>query len=381
MTPIPRRPRGTGTIAYQPSHHRYRGQLRVGGERRYVYGATSEEVDTALRHLLADVERGRVPKKRTPLTVEAFLETWLAERVKPRRSPKTHATYKGYIKNHVTPAIGSHQLATLTPAHVQKMIDGIHKAPRTVRQIRAILRAALEHALRHELVSRNVAKLTEGPSVPPSHIQPLTPVQARILLAKLRDDQHEGVYVIAMGCGLRLGEILGLRWWTGAAGVNLDSRYLIVAEELQRTDGIYVLKQPKTPGSARRIVLPPFVVAAILRQRERQNTWRSEFLEHDPDAVFNDWGLVFTTKLGKPVNGSWITHRLYDILEKAKLPRQRFHDLRHLYASVLIDQGADLKEVKDQLGHSQVSLTADLYGHLYDAARQRAARRIQRGLG
>lgn len=359
---MPRRPKGSGSIQYRPERGRYEGILRIDGQARYVSGDTPEDVDTKLRHLRADVERDIAERKRTPLTVAVFLRDWLERQVHGRREPSTYRGYKTYIERHIIPAIGSKQLSKLTPADVQTFINSRKLAPASIRQMRAILRKALHDAERWDLVDRNVVRLSEGPTVRKHRVEPLTPSQARDFLKAINEDRHEAIFAVAIGCGLRLGEILGLRWQDVGEG------WLNVRSELQRVDGKYVLKDVKTEDSRRTVAMPLFVGAALGRQRKAQTNPGKQ-------------GLVFTTEQGKPVNGTWVTHRLYTILEGAKLPRQRFHDLRHCFASLLIEEGADLKEVKDVLGHSQVALTADLYGHLYASAKKRAADRIQRAIG
>lgn len=357
-----RRPKGTGSISYRADRHRYEGLLRIGGRSYRVHATTPEEVDAKLRHVRADVERGLVAERAAPLTVERYLRDWLSRR-ESRLEASTVRGYTTYIERHIVPALGSRQLATLTPKHVQDLIDSRKLAPASIRQLRAVLRKALHDAERQGLISRNVVRLTEGPRVRKHMTEPLTPGQAKVLLARLAGDHLEAVYAVGVGCGLRLGEVLGLKWSDVEEGV------LTVRRSLQRVKGSYVLKEyPKTDESQRRLAIPPFVWQALDRQREAQK-------------APGDWGLVFTTATGAPVNGTWVTHHLYDVLTTAKLPRQSFHDLRHAFASILIDEGADLKEVKDVLGHAQVSLTANLYGHLYQEAKQRAADRVQRAIG
>lgn len=364
MTDKPRRPKGSGSIFYRASRSRYEGSLRIGDRRYTVFGQSSEDVDTKLRHLRADVERELVEQKREPMTVEAFLRDWLEKQVHGRREPSTYLAYKSYVERHIIPGIGKKQIARLSPKDVQDLINSRKKlAPASIRQMRAVLRKALHDAERWGLVDRNVVRLTEGPRVRKHPTEPLTPEQAKVFLKGIVGDPLEAIYCVGIGCGLRIGEVLGLKW------TDLEEGTLTVRRELQRIEGKYVVKEyPKTDESQRRLVVPPFTWQALDRWRDKQ-------------TAPGDLGLVFTTATGSPVNGSWVTHHLYDILVHLKLPRQSFHDLRHAFASILIDQGADLKEVQAALGHSQIALTANLYSHLYDSARQRTADRIQRAIG
>jgi integrase len=144
---------------------------------------------------------------------------------------------------------------------------------------------------------------------------------------------------------------------------------------------------PKTEQSRRSIRLPQAAVDALKRQQHK-------VVELEQEATVKNWrpipgeDLVFPSAYGTPLNNSNVTHRLQLLLEginarlteDAKLPRQRFHDLRHATASLLLAGGVDLFTVKEILGHSQISLTANIYGHLTDKLADDAAARLHRAL-
>lgn len=146
-------------------------------------------------------------------------------------------------------------------------------------------------------------------------------------------------------------------------------------QTLQRINGKLVLTQTKTKKSMRNVNLPRFATDALLRHRERQDAERSF-----AGKEWSETGLVFTTRKGTPIEPRNALRHFQRLLEVIGLPRHRFHDLRHTTASLLLAQGATLHEVKETLGHSQITMTADLYGHMYDAAKQQTADRMDRAM-
>lgn len=223
-------------------------------------------------------------------------------------------------------------------------------------------------------MSRNVARLAEPPRLPHREVHSLTVDQARVLLEAIRGERLEGLYLVALGTGLRQGEILGLGW----AEVDHRAGTLTVCHALQRVAGSLTLVEPKSATSRRTIALPGFVAAALRAQQNRQRRERllaGSRWHEDPRE------LVFTTTIGTPLDGITVTRRFQALLVTAGLPRQRFHDLRHACASILLAQGVAPRVVMETLGHSQISLTLNTYSHVIPALGRAAADEMDAALG
>jgi len=238
-----------------------------------------------------------------------------------------------------------------------------------VTYARAVLRRALNHALRDSLVARNVATLTEPPKAEQHMVEPLSASQARRLIEASADDRLGPLFARAMLTGLRQGELLALRW----QDVDLDGGILAVRHTLTRRDGKPVLTAPKTNKSRRTLALPAAAIAVLKDQRKRQLESRLF-----AGSRWHDWELVFGSSVGTPLNPANVSHRLTAILDAAGLPHQRFHDLRHCCASLLLAQGIPAKTIMEQLGHSQISLTLNTYAHLAPALMKDAADALDR---
>lgn len=378
--------RGDGSV-YQRKDGKWVGEAVVGRRadgarlRRYVYGNTREEVQAELRKLLYERDRGLLtdPGKQT---VGDFLRAWLRDVAKPSVRQRTYERYELIIRRHLLPGIGSILLSKLTPQHVQNLYRRMMEAglTSTTRQAHAILHKSLGQAAKWGLVPRNVADLVDPPKTAKKEFRVLTPEEAQRFLDAAEGDRFYALYVLAVMCGLREGELLGLKW----EDVDLDRGVLQVKRQLQwvkaeegkdidgkkrRTPTKWVLTEPKSAKSRRVVTLPALAVAALKKHKACQTEERLRLGE-----AWQDLGLVFTTEAGTPVHKSNLFNRSFKpLLERAGLPKLRFHDLRHTCATILLARGIHPKLVQEQLGHSQISLTLDTYSHVLPALQKECA--------
>jgi len=373
---INRRGAGEGSI-YQRKDSRWCASIDLGWQdgrrrRKSFYGATQEDVRAARDKAFEDLRKG-LPVTFERQTMAQFLDRWLEDSVKPSVRALTHEQYRQHIRLYLSPLLGAHQLAKLAPAHVRgfikrKLDDGL--SPRTVQISLIVLRRALQQAVKDGLLARNVAKLVDGPRVTQFEGKMLSPEQARTFLDAAKGDRFEALYTVSVSIGLRMGEALGLRW----QDVDLDRRTLKVNRILSRigrgrdSGSELMLVEPKTARSRRTVTLPDVAIKALRAHKVRQLEERL--------AAGSEWqeqGLVFPNTLGKPLE----PHDLHDdfkrLLVKAELPDMRFHDLRHSAASLMLAQGIPLRSIQDILGHSSISLTANLYAHVGEQLRREAA--------
>jgi integrase len=330
------------------------------GRRHSLYAHTRREAQERLRSALNAADHGIRPIGRQ-LTVAAYLDDWLATSVRQRCRPRTADSYAETVRRYIAPAIGGIPLAKLEPEHVGRMLAALAArgtlSASTQRYAYTVLRIALGRALKQGKVLRNVATLIDPPAKVRREQQPLTREQLAAFLAGIRGDRLEALYVTALGTGLRQGELLALRW----QDLDLERRELVVRHTLQR--GTRTLAEPKTERARRTLRLPRQVVDALIAHRSRQTLV--------PLA-----GFVFTSRRGTPLHGNNVTGYVRRHLERLGLPRQRFHDLRHAFATLMIEHGEDLGTVSRILGHTDFSTTSNVYAHLTPTMLERAAERM-----
>jgi integrase len=342
-------------------------------KRKYLYGKTRKEVADKLKAAYHDQASG-VDLASERQTVEEFLKLWLEQTVKVRNRDGTYDNYAQIVRSHITPAIGKYQLTKLTPEQVQAMLNqltGVGLAPRTVRNVRAVLRDALNQAVKRRRIAYNVAALVEIPRAEKPVITPLTPEQAQALLEAVRGDPLEALYRVALSLGLRRGEVLALRW----EDIDFDRHELHVTGSVRRVGGVLRRRSPKTQSSTRTLSLPTILLRILRQHRLRQDQLR----QHD------DWqenGLVFPSSVGTLMEPGNLHRRFKQVLVHADLPATfRFHDLRHSCATLLLAQGVPLVVVRDTLGHTQISTTADIYGHVLPETHRQAMAGLDALLG
>lgn len=364
---------------YERSDGRWEGAVHLGYEngkrvRKFGIGHTRKEVADKLTLLLqARDERRPIPNQREKLG--PYLRRWLDEVARPTLRASTYDSYDDILRLHLIPGLGRIALAKLTPDDVQALLNAKSASglsPRRVQYLHAVLRRALVTAERWGLVSRNVAKLVDSPRVPHHEISPLTPEQARRLIDTSADDRYLGLWITALGTGLRQGELLALRW----EDVDLDAGRLRVRHTLARVNGKLELLEPKTDRSRRSVGLPEIVVTALRAHRTRQ---RMERLVAGSRWV--DTGHVFATSIGTPIEAAAVSRAFQVALVRAGLPHTRFHDLRHAAATFLLAQGFTLEDVKNLLGHSSIVLTSNTYGHVLERRQREVAAGMDAALG
>jgi integrase len=264
-----RRANGEGSI-YQRQDGRWTAALSLpDGRRRVLYGATAAEARDKLLTARASVASGLpLPKER--LTLGAWLEAWLTSIAPASVRASTLATYAGYLTKRVLP----HRVARLGLVRVgPNDLDGLFRdlrdaglSPRTIEQIRAIIRHALNVAMKRGLVARNAVTLTDPPRVERREPPALSPEAARSLLDALVGEPRYPLYVVALATGLRLGELLGLRW----EDLDLEAGILHVRQAVSRLGGVTRIVPPKTQRSRRQIQVPDSAVAVLSAHRLRK---------------------------------------------------------------------------------------------------------------
>jgi integrase len=339
------------------------------GKRRAYYGKTRSEARDKLKEAQRELDNG-IDLDASRQTVGQFLDRWLSDVAKPGVRPSTYESYRLHVERHLKPALGHLALRKLTPQHVQALMNEKVKAglaPRTVHLMRATLRRALGYAVKWSLVTRNVATLVEPPRAVRKPVQPLNAEQVRRFLDATRDDRFGPLFHVAIASGLRQGELLGLQW----EDVDFAAGTVTVRRALQRIDKRPVFVEPKSDRSRRTVNLPASAVAALKIQKDRQAFARQAAGEH-----WQEQDLVFASTIGTPLDAPNVTHRLQALLKDAGLPRQRFHDLRHCCASLMLANGEHPRVVMETLGHSQISLTMNTYSHVMPAMQRDAADRL-----
>lgn len=363
-----RRGHGEGTIRRRSTDGRWEARVTIDGVPRSFYGKSQQEALEKQRRAEQDREIG-IARLDERQTVEQYLRSWLASYEATVRY-ETWRRASQYVELHIVPIIGPIKLSRLSPQHVQALYanrirEGLSTS--TVHHLHEVLHNALESALRFGLVARNVTSVVDVPRMRRHEMRCYSPEEARRLLmaTEASGNRLHALYVLAVSTGMRLGELLALRW----KDVELDACVLRVTATLKRDkENQWAWAEPKTRRSRRQIALSPIAVAALRAHHLRQYEERLKL-----GLAWTDYGLVFATEAGTPLYGGNVYRAFQRLQVRAGLPTIRFHDLRHTCATMLLSARVNPKIVSEMLGHASVAITLDIYSHVLPDMQQDAA--------
>ena len=387
--------------------------------RKWVYGKKRDEVHDKWVKLQAKAKQGPLPT--TTPNIEEYLAYWLAEVIGPNRENNTYSHYELMSRLHVIPGVGKRRIDKLTVRETQTWLNNLagicqccaqekdakrpaqHKDPRKQRRCCAIgeccgdypsrrvieaargtLRAALNHAIGEELISRNVAELVKLPKARKKlkRRNSWTVVEARKFLESSRNENDSlyPLWVLIIVLGLRKGEALGLIWPEGDddwPSADEDSAEIALEWQLLRVGGRPLTHKQilKADGSTDTLPLPPIGVTALKiarqnREKARRPDWPKKCICGETHM------LVLTTRNGRPIEPRNI-NRAFDIrCARAGVRRITIHDTRRTCGSLLAALDIHPRVAMAILRHSRIALTMEIYTQVPDEATRAALKRL-----
>ena len=376
-----KRKAGDGLIR-QRADGRWEGRYVVGYDdhgypkTKAVFGKSKRECTEKLAALKAQL--GGIPsdKLRPEMRFADWLDYWYETHCKPNIRTSTQSGYEDRIRLHIKPELGEIPLNRLTQNDLQQFYARLKKSgrktrteyygeglsDRMVRMCHATCRSALQRAVQDGLIRTNPA---EGCKLPPKKAREMQVLARDELQRFLIQAQAEGYYelfLLDLATGLRRGELLALQW----DDLDFETGVLTISKQVSLVRGKIVMSVPKTKNSIRKLVLPPAVVQVL---REYRKSVHSRWMF--PSPVLEDM----------PLNPGSVYDRLQLILEHANCKQVRFHDLRHTFATLALQNGMDVKTLSAMLGHVSAATTLDIYTHSTSEMQHAAARKIDCGIG
>ena len=361
--------RGGGTIFYDKDRGRWVGQISYLDEagkrqRPKVFGKTSEECQDNLAALRAELKTtGTVAPK--DITVAHIMDALIEHPPSKWKSPLTIQGNR--VKSErIKAGLGKIKLAKLTVERVERFLDGMAAAGMstdTINRHRNLLRLAIRRAERDGKIGRNVAALADPPTGTRRASKAMTIAQTRAVLALKLNTFWRAYITTGLMCGLRPGELLGLRW----EDVDFDNGVIRVRKCLKALpDAItgkrrLVLADLKTEQSRRTIQMPKAVVTALRDLRKEQARWK---LKLGPAYDVREMGIVFGDRAGAPRWAQDVREYFQLLCTRAEIgdswtPRE----MRHTFVSVLSDSGVNIEAIADAVGHINSTITKTVYRH------------------
>ncbi len=347
------------------NHHGRRKAKCVSDSKRAAEEVKRKlEAKLTLGEFVIEDERPSAP------TLGQYAEQWLETYAKLNCKESTYVRYEGVIRNHLIPALGQIPLPTLTRETIKHLLVAKRQTltPSSVRNILTPLREMLRHAVEDEIIASNpaiqVGRFLQQRQAPHQEITPLTREELGQFLTTLQAQapDHYPLFLCLARTGMRLGEVLALQW----GDIDFYGRSITLRRNVVRGH----ITHPKN-GKTRRVDMSQQLTEVLqyLQTQCKTETLRCGW----PEMPL--W--VFCSTTGGLLNKENLRTRVfYRCLTKAGLRHVRIHDLRHTYASLLIQQGESLPYIRDQLGHHSIQVTVDIYGHLVPGGNKAAVDRL-----
>ncbi len=323
---------------------------------------TKKAAEQGLREFLNRLDTGFLPEA-DKITFAEYMKRW-QEHHATQVEPKTMRRYSTLARLYLLPRLGSLQLSKIRPAHVQAALDAIDRAPATVRQARAVASKAFRQAVAWQLIPSNPVAATAAPKAERPDLDVPDADGARRLMTEAEGTMWEMPLFLAAFTGARRGEVLAIGW----DQIDLERGRLKITRSLERLDGEFRFKEPKTARSRREVAIPPLAV-------ERLRRWKTEQTERRLVAgpAWHDLGLVCDCGDGQPIAPDSFSKAFKRLARAVGAPNTRLHDLRHTAATLMMEAGVHPSIVSRSLGHASEAFTMQVYGHVRDEMLDQAA--------
>lgn len=336
---------------------------------------TKKEAERAMHEYIRELEKGYYVTD-SKITISEWIDTWLEVYIVPNVSPTTLSRYQGMIKRYIKPLLGHMQVQQLNTLAVQNWVNGLKISPSsgkpmaaaTIKHTYHVLKGCMDKAVLAGIISRSPCVGVMLPKGQKKAAVIYDENQIKQLLEAAKGTEMELVLQVEVTIGLRRGELLGLQW----QDIDFEKRQLHVVRNRVIVNGRSIVKEPKTANSVRTIDLPLQLVNKLkLYQWESMaNKQRIGMPHSNEDFVF----IHSDTCL--PIYPEYMTQLYNKLTDKVGLPHSRFHDLRHMCASIMLRQGVDMKAAMQILGHSDISTTYNIYTHLLPSAAREVAEKM-----
>jgi integrase len=362
-----KRGQGEGSI-FKRKNGLWVAQITIQGKHVSKSSKSKSECREWLKKTRSQVDNGlTLSGAQTSLAI--FLREWLTLSASSVR-PKTIDQYGQIVRQHIVPDLGMIKMKDLHARQIQalyskKMESGT--SARTVLLIHAVLRRALNYALRSGMIGTNPVLAVIRPKSKRKEMKTLSDSQVRTLLSFAEGDRFEVLFWLAVTTGLRQGELLGLKW----SDVDWTGRRIGIQRQVQRLRGGLVFSEPKT-AAGRRVIALGVLTIEKLRRHQNLQTEERQAAKH----YWKENDMIFPSSTGTPMDPSNLYHNFKRMLKEAGLPDIRFHDLRHTAATLMLQQGTHPKIVQERLGHSDISMTLNTYSHVLPGMQDEAAGKL-----
>lgn len=353
-----------------------------------IEGKTEAErkriAEKELAKFIAQIENNTFVEP-SKLTFKDFIEKWLNEHADKNLTPKTVFEYNKLLYGRIIPALGHIKIDKLRPIHFIEFYNNLQEngirddkkpgslSANTIKHYHRLIHDILEYAVKWQVISSNPTDMVDPPKVKRTEAKFYEEEDIRKLTDALenvseRDFKYKVAIILTLASGLRLGELVGLKW----DSINFSDNTINIIQSNQYIPGKGTFtKSPKNDTSIRKISIAKPVMDLLAEYKIKQNTDKV-----NKGTKWNDKDFIFTQWNGEPIYPSTPSKWFAKFLKQNNLKIITFHQLRHTSATILINEGINIREVSKRLGHSNTSTTLNIYSHALKSADKDAADKI-----
>ena len=343
--------------------------------RRYkTIEGTKKEAEKAMHEYIRELEKGYYVTN-DKITISEWIDTWLEVYIEPNVSPTTLSRYQGMIKRYIKPLLGHLQVQELRTLAVQTWVNNLKISPSsgkpmsaaTIKHSYHVLKGAMDKAVLAGIIPRSPCTGIMLPKGQKKEAVVYDEAQIKQLLAAARGTDMELVIDMELCLGLRRGELLGLEW----DDIDWEKNQIKIIRNRVVVNSKSVVKEPKTASGFRTLDVPAPLMQKL---RKRKLECAANRMKLGRNYMVSDYVIVHDD--GKPIYPEYLSQMLTKLQDRCGLPRCRFHDLRHLCASIMLLQGVNVKVAQERLGHKDITTTMNIYSHVLPSSAREAADKI-----
>jgi len=365
----------------------WRGTITIGRSadgkliRKQFYGKIKKETIEKMNDYNDKNKRGLIPKD-DKITLNEWYKIWLfdfkANEIKASTIQRYDVIYRNYIKDSEIAGIKLKDLNSITVQNYYNNLIKLGKTPMTIKILNKAIKSCLKHAKKINYIIENCCDNVTLPKIPyrgDDNVEVFTVEEQKRFIEVIKDHKHRIEFLLTLGTGLRIGELVALRWddidfENGSLKVNKSIWRGYVAIDGKRK---FVMQEttPKTPSSIRDVAIPDKILEELKVHKEKQEEIKEKYKE-----IYNDKGYVFANIIGEHMLSDTLSKSFVKSLKDNGIRHVKFHSMRHTYATRLFEKGVQLKTVQKLLGHSSIEITADIYTHVMDSEKISAVQKL-----
>ena len=374
---------GEGTIYKEKRNGKdyYRAQVTVGFDennipiRESFSGYKRKDVAAAMTKLINELDEGNYTED-TNMTLQNWIHSWLYNYQKPNIKPSTFERYEGLYRNYIKgTSLGKRKVSDLKTINYQKFFNELkkNKSMSTISKLKQMVSTSLNHGVSIGFVKFNYCRGVKlGQDTTETKINALSLKDQVKVFKHLKNHKYELPIKFSFGTGMRIGELLALKWndldkKNHLVSISRNIKKTYVFDDNENKELKRLIQTPKTKSSIRTIPYPEELDILLNKWEKEQKEIR---LAMGKEYIYEDY--IFADKNGKPINEKVLPRAFKKILKDLKIDEIKYHDIRHTYATRLFEKGIAAKTVQVLLGHSDISTTLNTYTHVLQETKENA---------